>query len=117
MAMLRGLLVVVLMTAVLPWGAFRSASAFEIAPDGRGSASYLPEGTTDTDRASGVVKPAKRCKGPALLGSPCGVAVVAPEVAGLPDRAFILSIAWFLRSELRHDGITPENGLDPPILA
>lgn len=77
MAMLRFALVLLLVLALLPWGAFAKT---------RFAAPVLPMAAQGLADAGGprLAAPARPCRGPALPGTPCALPVLLPSAATLP---------------------------------
>ena len=111
---LRTILAMVLIVAILPWGAFTAQFPGAVKP-----AAELSMASVVSDIAGPkyrYVKAAKRCKGSALPGSPCGpqtiigvsVSVVVPPPSS--------SEARFARANTRLNGTFDETAFDPPIL-
>lgn len=103
-----------LVLAVLPWGAW--IGAHSVAPRiGHALAASADQALPPLPDTA--IKAAKRCRGPALPGAPCGpdMAPTAETPAPAPDVG--PASAWLARAEVRGSGLPPPGFLDPPILA
>lgn len=116
MSVMRSLLLTIMIIAFLPWGAFSANFALATATEISGSEKLLSPDPSGADRAV-VVANAKRCKGPALLGSPCGPAMIVTIPAKEPAIIESHSKAKFAWRSDRLDGTDDSSTLDPPILA
>lgn len=108
MMLLRALLVMVLVLAVMPWGAF----ATEVARLDRAAAT-APEATPLDRQAGAELTLSRRCPGPALPGAPCH-----PD-AGLLPGAMTAPGSEAARTRapaaiLPQEGGGPQRILDPP---
>ncbi len=104
----------VMIVAVLPWGAFTAQFP---APAGRAAeATIVSVVGAEKEAEVKSLKASKRCKGPALLGSPCGPQTI---ISG-PDSVVLslprVSEARFARTDIRLTGTFEEKALDPPRL-
>lgn len=116
MTFLKTLLVSVMVVAFLPWGAFTAKFATSVQSGIAGFETSVEQDTPTTD-ATLLVSGMKRCKGPALPGSPCGPIVILFSRVDIPDVAPVVSQILFAFSVVRLRGEDHETLLDPPILA
>lgn len=120
MVWLRSLALLLLVFAVMPWGAYSGAIAVHsrlhqepgsagAGPDAAGvavSAGDLRDGM------SFAPKP-KRCRTAVLLGSPCGPDLALPESARSPDLRGVAD-AVLPDGKVHLAGVKLEGSLDPP---
>lgn len=104
------------MVLVLPWGAFAGGHAsahgavpVQVVVDGQAQAAN----PAPAEMVSATV--VRRCRGAALVGSPCMPHAMPPlDDADCAPR-FAAACRWPVAQDTRHRGITPEVILDPPI--
>ena len=113
MIWLRTIFMVVMIVAILPWGAFTAQFASPIKPTAEVSGVSVSVDVAEPEVKA--VRAAKRCKGPALPGSPCGPQVLAIVPAAGADVEPRVSVAWFTPADVRLGGTFDETALDPPI--
>ncbi len=104
---LRLCLLLVLVLALLPWGASARTYSHPVA--------VSAETALTADISDTAVSPARRCKGAALLGSPCGPDLALTTLPAAPQQHAGASMPF--RAEPRLPGGRVVSGLkDPPIL-
>lgn len=109
---LRALLLVLLVVAVLPWGAFASAHAVPVPGDTQRDAStQIMDIPTQNEAAAIGLQ--RRCHGPALPGSPCQPDhVLLPVQDAMPERGS--AVVLRLKAGRAGSGLPPSGPLDPP---
>lgn len=113
MVSLRTIFMAVMIVAILPWGASTAEFAAPIKPTAE--LSGVPVSVDAAEPDGKAVRAAKRCKGPALPGSPCGPQILADLPPAGVDVEPRVSAAWFAPADVRLDGTFDEAALDPPI--
>lgn len=113
---LRSLLLMLMIVAFLPWGAF--SAKFGVSDDSNGQTSQAVAASEVSHAdAPAVSDRAKGCKGPALPGSPCGPSVIAvPPVGQVGINPSITKAVFHWRDD-RFEAADRPAVLDPPILA
>jgi hypothetical protein len=115
MAILRSVLLMLMIVAFLPWGAFSAKFVLSVESALDDSQTLVAPGKYETDKSVVAVK-AKRCKGPSLPGSPCGPSVIATQSVDVPDYNRLPTQARFIRHIDLLEGVSSAAFLDPPIL-
>jgi len=113
MGLVRTFLALVMIVAMLPWGAFTAQFPTAVKPAAELSMASVVADVAEPDVRS--FKDVKRCKGPAMPGSPCGpqtIIGVSVSVVASPPR---MSTAWFAQADAQLNGTFDETALDPPI--
>ncbi|TGD67134.1 hypothetical protein EYC08_00185 [Tabrizicola sp. WMC-M-20] len=120
MIWLRSFARLLLVLAVLPWGAYSGAMAAQSAPPqdagfadaGPVSAGVAVTGGDLRDGMAFAPKP-KRCRTAVLLGTPCGPDLALPGSALSPDLTDVAN-AVLPADGSRLAGVKPAGSLDPP---
>ena len=113
MVWLRAIFMMVMLVAILPWGAFTAQFASPIKPAAEVSGGGISVDVAEPDVKA--VRAAKRCKGPAIPGSPCEPQILVIVPAAGADVEPRVSVAWFTPADVRLGGTFDETALDPPI--
>lgn len=116
MTLLRPLLLMVMIVAFLPWGAFSAKFAVAGNAEATASETIIAVDPSGAENPVVVDRP-KRCKGSALPGSPCGPAIIATLSVEEPTIVQPFSKAMYIWREDHLDGTDDPAVLDPPILA
>ncbi len=113
MVWMRTIFMMVMIVTILPWGAFAAQFVSPMKPAAEVSGVSVSGDVAEPDAKA--VRVAKRCKGPALPGSPCGPQILVNVPAAGEDVAPRVSVAWFTPADVRLDSTFDETALDPPI--
>lgn len=114
MVLIRHMLCLLLVLAVLPWGAWSGAHG---PAQGIAHAVAAPADQALPPPPDTAIKAVKRCRGPALPGAPCGLDIAPAAETPAPAPAAGPASAWLARVQVRGTGLPPPGFLDPPILA
>ena len=114
MGLLRTILALVMIVAILPWGAFTAPFPTPAKPAAEVSITSLVAAVAEPEVR--FFKAAKRCKGPSLPGSPCGPQTIISGPASVVFSPPRVTGVRFARADTRLNGTFDETALDPPIL-
>jgi hypothetical protein len=118
MARFRSIALLILILAIMPWGAYTSALAAhaqKVTGSTFGLSDAAHDGASIHERTMSVVAApkGKRCHGPAVLGSPCGPQAVVPAETTLVTPAEAIAAIRPGAGKLPL-GMKPPGTLEPP---